>query len=142
MPSTSGYSSTTLAKKLGIKEGYIIRLLNAPINYFQMFPDWPATAKVVKDKTVKKDFIHFFTTDSKELFAHLPVLKNEIKEAGMIWVSWPKKAAKTKTDVTEDVIRDFALQIELVDIKVCAVDEIWSGLKLVIPVAKRDRLKV
>ena len=136
---TAGYSSTPLAKKLGIKENYVIKLVNAPANYFQLFPDWPATAKVSKDKTSKKDVVHFFTTDSKELFAQLPGLRNEIKEAGMVWVSWPKKAAKMKTDVTEDVIRNFALQIGLVDIKVCAVDEIWSGLKLVIPVKERKK---
>jgi hypothetical protein len=139
MPSTAGYSSTPLAKKLGIKENHIIRLINLPANYFQLFPDWPGTAKTVKDKTSKKDFIHFFVTGSKELFAQLPLLKNEIKEAGMIWVSWPKKASKMKTDITEDVIRDFALQIGLVDIKVCAVDQTWSGLKLVIPMKDRKK---
>ena len=133
----AGYSSTPLAKKLGIKEGSVARIVNEPANYFQLFADWPATVKPVKDRTVKKDFIHFFTTDAKELYKELPLLKTEIKQAGMIWVSWPKKTAKMKTDITEDVIRDFALQIGLVDIKVCAVDEIWSGLKLVIPVKER-----
>jgi len=137
--STAGYSSTPLAKKLGIKENFIIRIINQPTNYFQLFPDWPATVKPTKDKTVKKDFIHFFTTAAEELYRELPLMKDEIKEAGMIWVSWPKKAAKIKTDITEDVIRNFALQIGLVDIKVCAVDETWSGLKLVIPVANRKR---
>ena len=138
---TAGYSSTPLAKKLGIKEAHIVRLVHPPADYFQLFPDWPASAKVVKDKTSKKDIIHFFTTDSKKLFSQLPLLKDEIKQEGMIWVSWPKKAAKMKTDVTEDVIRNFALQIGFVDIKVCAVDEIWSGLKLVIPVSKRVKEK-
>jgi hypothetical protein len=137
----AGYSSTPLAKKLGIKEGSVSRIVNEPPNYFQLFADWPVAVKPVKDIAVKKDFIHFFTADAKELYKELPLLKTEIKQGGMIWVSWPKKAAKMKTDITEDVIRDFALQIGLVDIKVCAVDEIWSGLKLVIPVAKRVKEK-
>lgn len=137
----AGYSSTPLAKKLGIKEGSVVRIMNEPANYFQLFADWPAAVKPVKDRTVKKDVIHFFTADAKELYDELPLLKTEIKEAGIIWVSWPKKAAKVTTDITEDVIRDFALQIGLVDIKVCAVDEIWSGLKLVIPVVKRVKEK-
>ena len=133
----AGYSSTPLAKKLGIKEGSVVRIVNEPANYFQLFSDWPAAVKPVKDRMVKKDVIHFFTADAKDLYKELPLLKTEIKQAGMIWVSWPKKAAKMKTDITEDAIRAFALQIGLVDIKVCAVDEIWSGLKLVVPVANR-----
>jgi hypothetical protein len=135
----AGYSSTPLAKKLGIKEGHLIRLVNSPDDYFELFPDWPVTARIAKDKIAKKDVIHFFVTDAAELKAQLPLLKNEIKETGMIWVSWPKSAAKMKTDVTEDVIRDHALRAGLVDIKVCAVDETWSGLKLVIPVKARGK---
>lgn len=138
MLSASGYSTTPLARKLGIKEGFVIRLINAPENYFTLFEDWPEKVTVAKNKR-QKNFIHFFCTESKELFAQLPVLKNELVDNGMIWVSWPKKAAKLKTDITEDVIRNFALQIGLVDIKVCAVDATWSGLKLVIPIAQRKK---
>jgi hypothetical protein len=139
MPSASGYSTTPLARKLGIKEGFVVRLINAPQNYLTLFEDWPEKVTVTKGKS-QKNFIHFFCTESKELFAQLPVLKNELVDNGMIWVSWPKKAAKLKTDIIEDVIRNFALQIGLVDIKVCAIDDTWSGLKLVIPVAQRKKI--
>ena len=86
-----------------------------------------------------KDFIHFFTKQKDEYLNSLPELKGQIKPNGIIWVSWPKKASKVATDITEDIIRNFALQSGLVDIKVCAVDEVWSGLKLVIP-GGRERL--
>ena len=140
MAATAGYSSTPLAKKIGIKEGFVIRLVNAPKDYFALFTDWPDDVRIRKNEAVKKDLIHFFTTKAEELFSQLPKLKNEIKENGMVWVSWPKKAAKLQTDMTEDVIRDFALRIGLVDVKVCAVDATWSGLKLVIPVAERKKI--
>ena len=139
MTATAGYSSTPLAKKLGIKEGSVVLLINEPTDYFDLFADWPEKVRIVKDESTKKDVIHFFTLKAEELFSYLPQLKKEIKENGMIWVSWPKKAAKVKTEITEDVIRDFALQIGLVDVKVCAVDATWSGLKLVIPVAERKK---
>lgn len=136
---SAGYSTTPLAKKLGIKEGINARLINEPPNYFSLFSDFPANVQLQKDKSKPKDFIHYFTKSAKELFQDLSALKSEIKPGGMIWVSWPKKASKLPTDVTEDVIRDLALSIGLVDIKVCAVDDIWSGVKLVIPV--KDRVK-
>ena len=124
---------------MGLKEGFTIRLINAPSNYYDLFPDWPLNITTPNNKTVKKDFIHFFTSEAEELFLQLPLLKNELLQNGMLWVSWPKKAAKVPTDVTEDVIRYFALEIGLADVKVCAVDATWSGLKLVIPVAQRKK---
>ena len=133
----TGYSGTALEKKLGIKENFSIRLINAPDNYFDLFSDWPQNIKIVKDARVKKNFIHFFTRDSSEFYTFLPLLKNEIQMNGMIWVSWPKKASMIPTEVTEDMIRNYALGIGLVDIKVCSIDNIWSGLKLVIPVKSR-----
>ncbi|HZY39138.1 MAG TPA: DUF3052 domain-containing protein [Mucilaginibacter sp.] len=137
MAQTTGYSGTPLAKKLGIKTGFHIRLINAPGYYFELFTDLPAQINMVADETSLKDFIHFFTKSEQEYVQILPRVKNEIKPNGMIWVSWPKKASKVITDVTEDLVRTYALKIGLVDIKVCAVDEIWSGLKLVIPVKDR-----
>jgi hypothetical protein len=134
---TAGYSGTPLAKKLGIKEGFVIRLINAPTHYFDLFTDLPEQISIQTGNKTEKDFIHFFTKDEKEYIRLLPMLKNEIKPNGMIWVSWPKKASKVATDVTEELVRNYALKIGLVDIKVCAVDEIWSGLKLVIPVKDR-----
>lgn len=133
---TSGYSGTPLAKKLGIKAGFHIKLLNAPENYFNLFTDLPDDL-IFTDDGIKKDFIHFFTKQEDEFINNLPLLKGQIKANGIIWVSWPKKASKIVTDITEDKIRNYAIQTGLVDIKVCAVDEIWSGLKLVIPVKNR-----
>jgi hypothetical protein len=133
----AGYSSTPLAKKLGIKEGFDINLINAPEYYFDLFTDLSGSITFENNPEKKKDFIHFFVMEKDEYFTHLPELKYQLKPNGMIWVSWPKKSSKVVTDINENIIRDYALQIGLVDIKVCAVDEIWSGLKLVIPVKDR-----
>lgn len=127
-----------MAKKLGIKEGHLIQIINQPDYYWDLFSDLPPI-KLSENKRVKKNLIHFFTKSLKEYIKVLPKLKDEMLDDGMIWVSWPKKASKIETDITENNIRDYALEIGLVDIKVCAVDDIWSGLKLVIPV--KDRLK-
>lgn len=133
----SGYSGTPLEKKLGIKEGFKIRLVNIPENYFQFFDDFPKDVSVKADKRTKKNLIHYFTKEASDLVENIQSLKNEIEMDGMIWISWPKKTSKIMTDVTEDTIRDVALKNGLVDIKVCAIDEIWSALKLVIPVKDR-----
>ncbi len=133
----SGYSGTPLAKKLGYKEGFKIRLAHPPDYYFELFADFPENILIMNDKKTKKNLIHYFTKQAKELHADILNLRNEIEQSGMIWISWPKKASKIPTDITEDLIRDLALKNGLVDVKVCAVDEIWSGLKLVIPVKDR-----
>jgi hypothetical protein len=135
----AGYSATPLAKKLGIKNAAKVTLINAPDYYLQLFTDLPTAVYFVDDIDLKKDVIHFFTKQRQEFLTMLPQLMQQIKPDGMIWVSWPKKASKVVTDITEDTIRNFAIEIGLVDIKVCAVDEVWSGLKLVIPV--KDRAK-
>jgi len=137
LPNGSGYSGTPLAKKLGIKGGFHIELVNPPPYYFDLFTDLPADINLTDDASTKKDFIHFFTKSEEDYLRNLPILKEQLKPNGMIWVSWPKKASKVVTDITENKIRDYAIEIGLVDIKVCAVDEIWSGLKLVIPVKNR-----
>lgn len=134
---TTGYSGTPLAKKLGIKENSKIRLVNAPEYYFSLFTDFPSTTTIVKDKKVKKDLIHFFTKQEAELRKEILNLKNEIVPNGIIWISWPKKASGVTTDMNENIVRELALKNGLVDIKVCAVDEVWSGLKLVIPIKDR-----
>lgn len=134
MAGTAGYSGTTLAKKLGIKNGFHISLINAPEYYFELFTDLPTDLYFEDKETVKIDLIHFFTKSKDEYIRLLPGLKDRIKPNGIIWASWPKKASKVPTDITEDIIRNFAIQTCLVDIKVCAVDDTWSGLKLVIPV--------
>jgi hypothetical protein len=133
----AGYSGTPLAKKLGIKPGFHIKLINAPVNYLELFTDLPGGLDFSNAPGAKKDLIHFFTKQAEEFFKTLPLLKEQMMPNGSIWVSWPKKASKIVTDITEDTIRNYALKIGLVDIKVCAVDDIWSGLKLVIPVKDR-----
>ncbi len=134
----AGYSSTPLAKKLGIKQGFKIKLVNAPEYYFKLFTDMPTNVELSPGNK-QIDFVHFFSRDAVELAKLLPRLKKTIAPAGIIWVSWPKKAAKIATDVTENKVRDLALKTGLVDIKVCAVDDTWSGLKLVIPVKDRKQ---
>jgi len=135
----TGYSGTPLARKLGIKEGFKIRLVDQPDYYFDLFTELPETLTILKDKKTKKNLIHYFTKSAAALHKDIVALRNEIEPNGMIWISWPKKASKITTDITEDTIRELALTNGLVDIKVCAVDEVWSGLKLVIPVKDRSR---
>lgn len=134
----TGYSGTPLAKKLGIKPRFRIKLINAPDYYMDLFTDLPPELYFDDTPALQKDFIHFFTLNKDELLIRLPLLKGQIKPDGMIWVSWPKKASKVITDVTEDLVRGTALKSGLVDIKICAIDETWSGLKLVIPVKDRQ----
>jgi len=134
---SAGYSKTPLARKLGIKSEFNISIINAPEHYFDLFDDLPANLRMNDKDKQTKDFIHFFTSEMQELNKTLPRLKIKLKQDGMIWVSWPKKAAKIATGVNENLIRNLALSIGLVDVKVCAVDEVWSGLKLVIPVKDR-----
>jgi len=133
----AGYWGTPLAKKLGFKPGFKIKLVNAPANYFELFTDLPGDLDFGDAQGAKKDLIHLFAKRQDEFLKTLPLLKEQIKPNGSIWMSCPKKASKIVTDITEDTIRDYALKIGLVDIKVCAVDDTWSGLKLVIPVKDR-----
>jgi len=133
---TAGYSGTPLAKKLGIKEGFKISVYNQPEYYFNLFTDFPVDVKLINNKS-KVDFVHYFVKEEKQLQKDISKLKDQIEQNGMIWISWPKKSSKVETDITEDVVRNIALKNGLVDIKVCAVDETWSGLKLVIPVKDR-----
>lgn len=134
---SEAYSGTPLAKKLGLKPGFLIRLIHVPEPYFSWLAPMPEGIVVVQDEVSKKDFIHYFAVHSEQLLADLPDLRQEIKENGMIWISWYKKASKVPTDLNEDLIRDIALSNGLVDVKVCSINEKWSGLKLVIRL--RDR---
>jgi ABC-type lipoprotein release transport system permease subunit len=135
---SSAYSGTPLAKKLGLKDGDKIRLINQPGHYLDLF-DFLPEVEEVKSKKIKKNVIHIFVKELKELEKCIGHLRNEIEPNGMIWVSWIKKNAKIATDVTEDKVRNLALKNGLVDVKVCAIDETWSGLKLVIRL--KDRTK-
>ncbi len=131
MPS-AGYSATPLAKKLGIKQGSRVRTSNAPNHYLALLDPIPSSVVISNRLRTEIDLWHLFTVSRKQLQNQLPNLRNQIRQNGMIWVSWPKKASKVATDVTEDTIRKIALPLGLVDVKVCAVNEVWSGLKLVI----------
>lgn len=135
----SGYSGTPLAKKLGIKPGFKMRIFNQPEYYYNLFSDLPEGLIVLTDKKRKKDFIHYFALSTTQLTKDIKQLREEIEENGMIWISWYKKSAKMETDLNENIIRDLALSNGLVDVKVCAVDELWSGLKLVIRVKDRKK---
>ncbi len=134
---TAGYSATSLAKKLGIKAGFTIKLVKPPDYYFELFTDLPDEIDIEQDRNTGKDFIHLFAKDASDVGPGIKDLKREMKQNGMIWVSWPKKSSHVQTNITEDLVRDKALKNGLVDIKVCAVDDTWSGLKLVIPVKNR-----
>ena len=129
--SSAGYSGTPLAKKLGYKPGFVANLKNAPDDYANLVDPLPDDVTFAGD-AAGANLVHFFTKEAAELAECLPRFLNAIHRDGMIWVSWPKRAANLPTSVTEDVIREIALPLGLVDVKVCAVDTVWSGLKLVI----------
>ena len=129
---TVGYSETPLAKKLGYKPNFVVSLVNPPDGYETLVEPLPEGVKLTSETRSSSDLLHFFTNSRDELFRGLGEYRNTIKQDGAIWVSWYKKAAKLPTEITEDIIRDAALSLGLVDVKVCAVDEKWSGLKLVI----------
>ena len=134
-----GYSRTPLVKKLGIQSGFRLYAKNSPANYEALIAPLPDGVQILRRLTRDLDMIHFFTTSRAELTANIEPFMGRIKQDGMIWVSWPKKASKVPTDVTEDVIRELILPPGLVDGKVCAVDAIWSGLKLVIRKENRQK---
>ncbi len=128
----AGYSGTPLAKKLGIKESGNVLSVGAPKEYRHMLEPLPKGVTFQARLTGATDIVHLFTTKRAELEKSLAKYREELRPDGMVWVSWPKKAAKVLTDITEDTIREVALPMGFVDVKVCAVDDVWSGLKLVI----------
>ena len=126
----AGYSGTPLTKKLGIKPGYKCSVSNAPAAYFDWLSPIPQdTTFVSKGKNL--DFVHIFVKSRKEFEKGFLASKKSMDINGMLWVSWPKRSSKVATDLDENIIRDFGLTNGLVDVKVCAVDEVWSGLKFV-----------
>ena len=133
MIAMAGYSSTPLAKKLGYKPGLTVHLHQAPADYQKILAlDDASSVTWLKQPKTGVQLIHAFSKEFTELAALLTLYRKRLAPDGAVWVSWPKKAAKVPTDITEDRIRDAALPLGLVDIKVCSVDEVWSGLKLVI----------
>ncbi len=128
---TSGYSGTPLVKKLGIREGYSLLVINAPDNYFELVNPLPPNVQIANRNESNLDVIHYFEKSLsmfEERFIHL---KKQLNKNGMMWISWPKRNSGISTDMNRDLIREFILQSELVDVKVCAIDETWSGLKFV-----------
>jgi Protein of unknown function (DUF3052) len=138
----AGYSGTPLPKKLGIKENFNVLLLDIPADVKAELRDALAACKIAKDVRAPLDFAMIFVKETAALKKKFSEVAKRLTPAGMIWVSWPKKTAGVATDVTENDVRRIGLQAGLVDVKVCAVNEVWSGLKFVIRVKDRPSLVV
>jgi hypothetical protein len=128
----AGYSGTPLSKKLGITAASQVVLIGAPPTYESLLGALPVGARIEAGLSQKTDLVHVFVTRREELAGHLAQLRRQLGDDAAVWVSWPKKASKVATTVTEDVIRELALPLGFVVIKVCAVSDVWSGLKLVV----------
>lgn len=127
---TAGYSGTPLYKKLGIKAGDRVWFSGNPDGYeseLQKAGEFQLVAKL----TTNIDFMHMFTTSRSDLTRNFPIVKSALKPDGMVWISWPKKSSGVKTDLDENIVRELGLKTGLVDVKICAVDDVWSGLKFV-----------
>ena len=145
MPATSppaGYSGTPLPKKLGIKPGHRIRFVDAPPEFAAALGELPQPLAIVSpadDCASALDLVVFFTTSGDALRERFDALAASLVPAGMLWIAWPKKASRVPTDLTEDVVRQIALERGMVDVKVCAIDATWSGLKLVYRLKDRPK---
>ena len=133
----AGYSGVPLVRKLGFKPGMRVHYVCAPEGFDALVGELPDGVRVLKGAADGLDLTMLFVTERRALERGLATLHPRLQPAGMIWVAWPKRASKVPTDVTEDVVRDVALPRGLVDVKVCAIDEVWSGLKLVIRSERR-----
>jgi len=129
---SAGYSGTPLAKKLGFKPGFDAAYVQAPEHFEALLGELPDDVVVRRQLRGPLDLIVCFVTARAELERRLPSLRAAMDPAGMLWIAWPKRASGVPTDITEDVVRDVVLPTGLVDTKVCAIDETWSGLRLVI----------
>jgi hypothetical protein len=135
----AGYSGRSVVQKLGIKPGFRIFVDGAPASYDDVIGPLPADVTLAPRLKAPLDMAHVFTIQAAALRKKLPACREAIAPDGMVWVSWPKKSSGVATDVTENVVRDTALSLGLVDIKVCAIDDTWSALKLVIPLKQRGK---
>jgi hypothetical protein len=135
----AGYSGKSLSQKLGIKPGFRIFVASSPRPYAEIVGKLPDGAKILSQAAASLDMVHVFATEAVGLAGKLERLRAAIAPDGMIWVSWPKKASGVATDLSDVVVREAALPLGLVDVKVCAVDETWSGLKFVIPKGQRGK---
>jgi hypothetical protein len=134
-----GYSGTPLPKKLGIKSGFRVALLDTPADVRGELRESLAECRIVKNGNGPLDFIFLFSKSHADLGPRLKLAAKSLAPSGMLWISWPKKSSGVATDLTENTIREIGLKARLVDIKVCAVTDVWSGLKLVIPVKNRAK---
>ena len=134
-----GYSGTPLPKKLGIKDGFRVALLDAPAEVRAELAASLKGCQILKDGSGPSDFIFLFSKSTADLAPRLKQAVKALAPAGMLWISWPKKSSGVTTDLTEDTIRQIGLKAGLVDVKVCAVTDVWSGLKFVIPVKDRKK---
>lgn len=132
MATTAGYSGTPLAKKLGIAQGSVVSSSGAPDNYRELLAPLPEGVTFTPRVTANTDVVHVFATKRAALTKSLASYRTKIRPDASVWVSWPKRTSGVATDITEDTIREVALPMGFVDVKVCAVDDTWSGLKLVI----------
>jgi len=137
----AGYSGIPLPQKLGIKPSLSVVTINAPTNYRRLLGAIPEGVTFSDRLKPDCNFVHVFIKKRSELEKRLSVLREKIADTGTVWVSWPKRSSGLPTDVTEDVIRAAALPLGFVDVKVCAIDETWSGLKLVVRREERNRLQ-
>ena len=137
----AGYSGTPLAQKLGFKPGATVVVRDAPANYQALLGRAARDFKFTNRLGARSEFVHLFAARRSEMARELKSLRQRVAETGMVWVSWPKKSSGVATDITEDVIRAVALPLGFVDTKVCAVDETWSGLKLMIRRTERKLTK-
>ena len=128
----AGYSGTPLPQKLGVKPGLTVVTINAPRNYRRLLDSIPEGVTFSERLRPGSTFVHLFVKKCSDLTKRLPVLRKRVSDTGSVWISWPKKSSGVATDLTEDVIRAIALPLGFVDVKVCAIDEIWSGLKLMV----------
>ena len=128
----AGYAGTPLSKKLGIKTGQCVWLVNAPAGYLELLAPLPEPVLWARRAGKNIHLVQLFTRQRSELSQCLTRWRKQLQPDAVVWVSWPKKAAKLPTDITEDVIREVCLPLGWVDVKVCAVDATWSGLKLVV----------
>lgn len=139
MPTTSGYSGTPLAKKLGIKEGFAIQIFNSPKRYTDFFHEFPSGVVISESLRLKEslDFIHVFATTKEMLVESVTKAKPVLKKNGSLWISWPKKTSKIATEIDKYMVMNYGLEKGLVDVKVAAIDNDWSGLKFMY--RKKDR---
>jgi hypothetical protein len=128
----AGYSGTPLAKKLGIKEGHRVGLINPPDDFSELVEPLPDGVEMIAGMRSRRDVVVAFLRERGELESKLTAMTKSIFPDGAIWIAWPKGASKITTTITEDVVREVALPTGLVDNKVCAIDETWSGLRLVV----------